>query len=137
MTDLKETIQHDIIHPNYIEEITSFIKGRSNWRMIGICAETLSKLSLGVSTILSFSSYAYSDQHLGFYSGSMSTFSLVSFQFATFSFRESKRATEHLNKLLTILHIDPIPLLSMKDTTPHASDTSEEKPNDLDEKSPV
>ena len=136
MTDMKETIQHDIIRPNYIEEINTFIKGRSNWRMIGICAETLSKLSLGVSAILSFASYAYSDQYLGFYSGSMSTFSLVSFQFATFSFRESKRSTEHLNKLLTLFHIDPVPLLSMKDTTPRASDTSEEKPTE-DEKSPV
>ncbi len=136
MTDLKETIQHDIIQPNYIDEINTFIRGRSNWRMIGIFAETLSKLSLGVSAILSFASYAYSDQHLGFYSGSMSTFSLVSFQFATFSFRESKRSTEHLNKLLTRFHIDPVPLLSMKDTTPRASDTSEEKTNE-EEKSPV
>ena len=137
MTELKETVQHDIIQPNYIEEITMFLKGRTRWRMIGICAETLSKLSLGVSAILSFASYAYSDQHLGFYSGSMSTFSLVSLQFATFSFRESKRSTEHLNKLLAILHIDPIPLLSMKDTTPRASDTSEDKPNQTEEKSPV
>ena len=123
MTELKETIQHDIIQPNYIEEINTFIKGRTRWRIVGVCAETLSKLSLGVSAILSFASYAYSDQNLGFYSGSMSTFSLVSFQFATFSFRESKRSTEHLNKLLTILHIDPVPQLSMKDTSPLASDT--------------
>ena len=44
--NLAETIQMDIIQPNYVNEIDSFIKGRTRWRQTGVMMETLSKLAL-------------------------------------------------------------------------------------------
>lgn len=114
--NLGEAIQTEIIQPNYMAEVDGFVKSRMRWRQTGVCMETISKLALGASSVLSFASYAYSDLRLGFFSGTVSTISLVCFQFATFSFRESKRSTEHLNKMLLDQHLRPLPQLSLKDS---------------------
>lgn len=51
----------------------------------------------------------YVNQNMSFIFGTVSTLSLVSDQFLTFSFRESKKSTDKLNILLKNLHIDVIP----------------------------
>lgn len=108
-SSFKEAITLQIIQPNYIHEITSFIAARSSWRKVGLVFETISKVLLGVGSILSFASGIYVNQNMSFISGTVSTLSLVSFQFSTFSFRESKKSTDKLNILLKNLHIDVIP----------------------------
>ena len=114
----KDSITIDIIQPNYIHEITSFISARSEWRKVGLLFETISKILLGIGSILSFASGIYTNQNMSFISGSVSTLSLVCFQFATFAFRESKKSTEKLNIILKKLKLDSIPeVLDAEDKT--------------------
>jgi hypothetical protein len=107
----KEQIRVDIIQPDYVHEITSFINGRNDWRRVGIMFETASKVFLGIGSVLSFASGVYVNTSLSFAAGSVSTISLVLMQFSTYSFKESKRATEHLNIMLKNLELDVLPEL--------------------------
>jgi hypothetical protein len=111
-TSIRTHIHDDIIQPNYMEEVNTYIHCRKRWYTVGIISETVSKIMLGTSTILSFASNNCSDIKLNFYAGSLSTISMCCFQFAQFSFRESKKATEHLNKVLHKLHMDSVPQMS-------------------------
>ncbi len=113
---LNEEIRNNIINPNYIQEIKEFIKSRRGWRKTGITFETLSKILIGVGSILSFSAGIYNSQDLSFYSGSISTMSLVCLQFSSFAFRESKKSTNELNILLKKLGIDEVPEVIEKDS---------------------
>lgn len=107
----KEQIRLDIIQPDYVHEITSFINGRNDWRRVGVIFETASKVCLGIGSVLSFASGVYVNTTLSFVAGSVSTISLVFMQFSTYSFKESKRATEHLNIMLKNLELDVLPEL--------------------------
>jgi hypothetical protein len=109
-----DKIRLDIIQPDYIEEITSYINGRNVWRKVGIFFETTSKLCLGVGSIMSFASGVYSNTSLSFVAGSVSTVSLVCLQFSTYSFTRSKKATEHLNIMLKELKLEALPDLVEK-----------------------
>ncbi len=122
--NLRDTIQTTLIQPNYLSEITTFINGRGNWRTLGMIMETSSKVMLGIGSVLSFASSVYSDQRLSFISGSISTLSLVCLQFSVYSFRESKRSTDHLNILLTNLKMDPIPDIYDSEDERHPNDVS-------------
>ena len=109
MTD----IQNDIITPNIKDEISTFLFLRRKWRHIGICMETASKIMVGASSILAFSTAVYPcNLYLSYFSGSISTLSLVCLQFANYSFRESKLSTDNLNTLLSKVEIQPIPELN-------------------------
>ena len=112
-TDFKNTIVTTIIQPNYINEINEFIESRTKWRNRGILYETISKILLGSGSVLSFAAGVYSNQTIIFLAGSISTISLLSFQFSSFSFLESKKATKELNLLLEKLKLDTIPDLSI------------------------
>ncbi len=105
----KEQIRLDIIQPDYVKEITSYINGRNDWRHVGVMFETASKVFLGIGSVLSFASGVYVNTSLSFAAGSVSTISLVLMQFSTYSFKESKRATEHLNIMLKNLELDVLP----------------------------
>jgi hypothetical protein len=107
----KEQIRLDIIQPDYVHEISSFINGRNDWRRVGVMFETASKVCLGIGSVLSFASGVYVNTTLSFAAGSVSTISLVFMQFSTYSFKESKRATEHLNIMLKNLELDVLPEL--------------------------
>jgi len=101
-----------VINDNYKLEIKQFLKSRAIWRTVGMSMETISKIMLGISTIISFSSNYYPcNTTLSFASGSISTLSLICLQFANFSFRESKLSTNNLNILLKNLHEQPVPEL--------------------------
>jgi hypothetical protein len=106
---LRDTVETTLIQPNYVEEITSFLNGRSSWRKIGMILETCSKIMLGAGSVLSFASSVYTDQRMSFISGTLSTLSLVCLQFSSYSFHESKKSTEHLNVLLKSIEVMPLP----------------------------
>lgn len=106
---LRDTVETTLIQPNYLQEITSFLNGRGRWRTIGMIMETSSKIMLGAGSVLSFASSVYTDQRMSFISGTLSTLSLVCLQFASYSFHESKRSTEHLNVLLQSIEVGPLP----------------------------
>jgi hypothetical protein len=125
MTD----IQNEIITPTIKDEIQTFINMRQKWRCIGIGMETTSKIMLGVTSILSFSSAVIPcNSYLSFTTGSIATLSLVCLQFANYSFRESKISTENLNTLLTKFHVPTIPELngSVLKQSPNNSSTTQE-----------
>ena len=106
-------IQVDIIQPSIREEISSFLQSRIRWRTIGIYMETTSKIMLGTSSILAFATSIYPcNSYLSFIAGTVSTMSLVSLQFANYSFRESKLSTENLNVLLSKMKGETLPELN-------------------------
>lgn len=119
-TTLQNHIEVEIIQPNYMEEVNTYIHCRTRWHTVGILTETVSKLMICASTILSFASNNCGDLKLNFYAGSLSTVSMCCFQFAQFSFRESKKATENLNKILHKLHMKTLPQIN---TSPHTENT--------------
>ena len=95
-------IQVDVIQPTIREEISTFLRSRIRWRTLGIYMETTSKLLLGSTSILTFATSIYPcNTYLSFIAGAVSTLSLVSLQFANYSFRESKLSTNNLNLLLS------------------------------------
>jgi hypothetical protein len=106
-------IQVDIIQPSIREEISSFLQSRIRWRTIGIYMETTSKIMLGTTSILAFATSIYPcNSYLSFIAGTVSTMSLVSLQFANYSFRESKLSTENLNVLLSKMKGETLPELN-------------------------
>jgi len=96
-----------------INEISEFIKGRTQWRTIGLTFETISKIFMGAGSILSFAAGVYVNTNYSFIAGSVSTLSVVSLQFATFCYKESKQSTDDLNTLLRKLKLDTIPELNV------------------------
>jgi hypothetical protein len=104
-----EKILVQIIEPSYFLDIKSIIKSRRRWHMCGHVFETISKILIACSGILSFSSGYYDIPILGFLAGSSSTLSLASVQFSSYCFKESKDNTEELNKLLTKINLDTVP----------------------------
>ena len=128
--NLQDEIKNKIINPNYIEEIKQFISGRKSWRTYGIVCESLSKLFLGVGTILSFSSGIYSNIWFSFMAGSSSTTSLILLQFSNFSYKESKKNTEELNILLKKCKCDIVPeVLSISMSKNMFNNTPENTPD--------
>jgi len=106
-------INVEIIQPTLREEIASFLRSRIRWRSIGICMETSSKLLLGISSVVTFATSIYPcNSYLSFIAGTVSTLSLVSLQFANYSFRESKLSTENLNTLLKKMEMSIIPVIN-------------------------
>ena len=105
----RNKIRTDLIQPNYVNEITEFIKSRTSWRSYGVFFETFSKLLLGCGTIITFSAGVYSNTNLSFIAGTVSTASLVCLQFSGFAFLSEKKATKELNSLLEQLKIDSLP----------------------------
>lgn len=104
-----EKILIQLIEPAYYLDIETVIKNRRNWHKCGHIFETISKIMIACSGILSFSTGYYNIQILAFLAGSFSTLSLASVQFSSYCFRESKDSTEELNKLLTKINLETIP----------------------------
>jgi hypothetical protein len=80
---VKIDIVRNIIEPSYIEDIKSNINLKNYWKKSGITFETLSKVFVGVSSIVSFSSGIYDIPLLSFLAGSTSVISLVLLQYAS------------------------------------------------------
>jgi hypothetical protein len=113
MNQVQNEIQDEIITPSLKQDISDFLKSRIRWRTMGIIMETTSKIMLGASSILTFTTSIYPcNTYLSFIAGTVSTISLVSLQFANYSFRESKMSTTNLNILLEKLHLERVPELN-------------------------
>ena len=92
----RELITATIIQPNYIEEISTFIRGRNRWRSIGMFFETLSKVCIGSGSVLSFSSGVYNSTNMSFVAGSVSTIFFVFFLIFFFFFLELKKKNKEI-----------------------------------------
>jgi hypothetical protein len=102
--------------------------------------ETTSKLLLGATSIVAFATSVYPcNTYLSFVAGSVSTLSLVSLQFANYSFRESKLSTDNLNILLSKIDAGSLPELNGSVMKEKSLDkviipTKEERDADMDKK---
>ena len=110
--DISETLKNDIlinlIEPNYKNDIIQNLRLRKRFKRFAIYFETLSKFFVGVSSVMSFSSGIYKYQILSFLAGTTSVISLVLLQYASFSYRESKKISLELNSILKKLNITTI-----------------------------
>lgn len=108
--EVKIKIVKEFIEPAYIYDIKNMIRGKRRWKASGQIFETVSKILVAASGILSFSSGYYKDETLSFLAGSVSTISLAMLQFSSFCYRENKKQSDELNILLKKLGLDTIPV---------------------------
>ena len=102
---LKNDILVNLVEPQYKNDIICNLKLRRKFKNYGLCFETLSKLFLGMSSVVSFASGIYKYQILSFLAGTSSVVSLVLLQYSSFSYRESKKISIELNEILKKLNI--------------------------------
>jgi hypothetical protein len=107
--DFKQHITTELIQPNYINEISTFINGRTKWRSTAMAFETISKLLIGAGSVLSFAAGVYQSTNISFTAGTISTISVLCLQFSTFCKKESKKSTDNLNTILKKLNLDTLP----------------------------
>jgi hypothetical protein len=110
--EVKHKIVTELIEPTYYGDIKHALSARNRWKIAGHVCETVSKLMIAASGILSFASGYYSDLRLGFYAGSTSTISLACLQFASYCFRENKSNADEANILLQSIKIDTLPVVN-------------------------
>jgi hypothetical protein len=99
------------VEQNYKDDIKEMIYGKKCWRRTGISFETMSKVTVAIGGVLSFSSGYFNSNVLSFISGSISFISLALLQFGSFGFQQSKKRGNDLNILLKKLDIDTIPVM--------------------------
>jgi hypothetical protein len=121
--ETKKEIFNDV-EESYKKDIREMIFGKTCWRRTGISFETLSKVTVAIGGVLSFSSGYFDSKVLSFISGSVSVISLALLQFGSFSFMQSKKRASDLNILLKKLDIDTIPII---DDIPDCSNVSHNK----------
>ena len=102
---LKNDILVNLVEPQYKNDIIRNLKFRKKFKSYGLLFETLSKLFLGISSVISFASGIYKYEVLSFLSGTSSVVSLVLLQYSTFSYRESKKLSIEINEILKKLNI--------------------------------
>lgn len=107
---LKAEVVEILIEPSYKSDIKEHIRLRKFFRKVGLYLESISKIFVGTSSIVSFSAGIYNDKTLSFLGGVFSTCSLVLLQFALYSYKESKRETVVLNDILRQLDIETVPV---------------------------
>lgn len=107
---LKEEILKALIEPSYYSDVNETLKGRKCWRISGHVFESLSKILLACSGVLSFAAGVYDDKILSFVAGTLSTVSLATFQFSLYSMKMHKKNSFELNQLLETLEIEGMPV---------------------------
>jgi hypothetical protein len=107
---LKEEILKALVEPSYYTDVNETLKGRKCWRVSGHVFESMSKILLAISGVLSFAAGVYDDKILSFVAGTLSTVSLATFQFSLYSFKMHKKNSYELNQLLEKLDIDTLPV---------------------------
>lgn len=110
---VKEGILHNLIEPSYFSDVKETLQGRKCWRISGHVFESMSKILLAASGVLSFAAGVYDDKILSFTAGTLSTISLATFQFSLYSFKQHKKNTLELNQLLSTLQIQEVPVLDV------------------------
>jgi hypothetical protein len=114
---LKEKILKELVEPSYFIDVNETIKGRKCWRISGHVFESLSKILLAASGVISFAAGVYDDKLLSFVAGTLSTVSLATFQFSLYSLRMHKKNSLELNQLLDKLNIDTLPIFEVTKAT--------------------
>lgn len=108
--DTAQKIFRELIEPIYYRDIEESLGNRRFWKRMYHLCEGLSRLFLGVATVLSFANAVFSDiLVLSFSAGSMNVMAIVFQQFATFSMKGHKLNHDELSILLDKIHIDTIP----------------------------
>ena len=108
------------IEKGFAYDVKEGLRDRTCYNTAGKAFETLSKIFIAFGGILSFSSGYYSNPHLAFAAGSVSTISLACLQFSSFCYKESKKNQENVNSILTELNIQTLP-----DQTFHITESRE------------
>jgi membrane protein DedA with SNARE-associated domain len=106
--EIKEEILKNLIEPSYRHDLSTNLKLKNYFKRIGFIFESLSKFFVGVSSVLSFSSGIYKYQVLSFLAGTTSVVSLILLQYSSYAYKESKKVTIEINKVLSKLHIETI-----------------------------
>jgi hypothetical protein len=109
---LKEQILKQLVEPSYYTDVNETLRGRKCWRVSGHVFESVSKILLAVSSVLSFAAGVYDDKLLSFIAGTLSTTSLACFQFSLYSMRMHKKNSFELNQLLEKIDIEGVPIFS-------------------------
>jgi hypothetical protein len=113
--ELKEIIMRQLIEPSYYGDVNETIKGRKCWRVSGHVFESLSKILLAASGVISFAAGVYDDKIMSFIAGTLSTISLATFQFSLYSFKQHKKNSMELNLLLEKINIETVPIFEQAD----------------------
>lgn len=108
-TKLDIMVNH--VEPAYKKDVIELLQGKRCWKTTGKTFETISKIFVAFGSIISFAAGVYNEPNLSFIAGSISTISLATLQFASFSFTENKKQSSELNTLLNFINIKPIPLM--------------------------
>jgi hypothetical protein len=106
---IKQKILIEHIEVGFINDVKNGIRDRNCYNTAGKAFETLSKIFIAFGGILSFSSGYFSNPHLSFAAGSVSTVSLAFLQFSTFCYKESMKNQENVNTILRDLEIQNLP----------------------------
>lgn len=109
--ETKVYIVKELIEKSYKEDVRDMLKGKKCWRISGQTFETLSKVLVAIGSVVSFAAGVYNETTLSFISGAISTFSLATLQFASFSYKENKKQSNELNNLLKSLKLETIPII--------------------------
>jgi hypothetical protein len=116
--ELKQEILINLIEPNIKADIATNFKLKKIFKKIGLTFETMSKLFVGIASILSFATGVYHYTSLSFLSGTSSVISLVLLQYSSYAYRESKKNISEINTLLSKLNIDiDIKVIGSEDST--------------------
>ena len=107
--DISDNLKNDIlltlVEPNYKNDIIRGLRIRKQFKNYALFFESLSKLFVGVTSVMSFASGIYKYEVMSFLAGTSSVVSLVMLQYASFSHREYKKITIELNDMLRKLDI--------------------------------
>lgn len=115
--ELKEFIMKELIEPSYYGDVNETIKGRKCWRVSGHVFESMSKILLAASGVISFAAGVYDDKIMSFIAGTLSTISLATFQFSLYSFKQHKKNSMELNLLLEKINIETVPIFEQTEKT--------------------
>jgi hypothetical protein len=131
--ELKEIILKQLIEPSYYGDVKETIKGRKCWRVSGHVFESMSKILLAASGVISFAAGVYDYKILSFVAGTLSTISLATFQFSLYSFKQHKKNSMELNLLLEKINIESVPIFEQcdkSDDSPMFRKAEDDKPNE-------
>ena len=105
---VKQEIVVEIVEPSYKNDMKRNFKLKKMFKNLGLMFETLSKLFVGITSIMSFASGIYRIEILSFLAGTTSVVSLVLLQYSSYSYRESKKISSEINEILKKLNLDTI-----------------------------
>jgi len=112
MANISQSVKHEIIvsivEPSYKTDIKRNFRLKKLFKNMGLTFEILSKLFVGITSIISFASGIYRIELLSFLAGTTSVVSLVLLQYSSYSYRESKKITAEINDIFKKLNMDTI-----------------------------